>query len=105
MRRLAPATATATATACLLLASCTSEPAALTRSPGAGLDRSATQRVTLRDDLGDYHRKVTSTSPEAQRLFDQGLVLLYGTPIAPCEPCAARCRSRTAWATSSPPSG
>jgi tetratricopeptide (TPR) repeat protein len=28
--------------------------------------------------LGDHHREVTTTSPEAQRYFDQGLALIYG---------------------------
>jgi hypothetical protein len=28
--------------------------------------------------LGDWHRRVTSSSPEAQRYFDQGLRLTYG---------------------------
>jgi len=32
----------------------------------------------LRDDLDVYHRTVTTTSPEAQRYFDQGFVLHYG---------------------------
>lgn len=34
-------------------------------------------RATLYDDLGTYHRAVTTDSPEAQRYFDQGLRLLY----------------------------
>jgi hypothetical protein len=28
--------------------------------------------------LGTHHHKIATTSPEAQRLFDQGLVLVYG---------------------------
>jgi tetratricopeptide (TPR) repeat protein len=28
--------------------------------------------------LGTYHHRISTTSPEAQRFFDQGLVLLYG---------------------------
>ena len=31
----------------------------------------------LFDDLGDYHRAVTTRSPQAQRFFDQGLRLYY----------------------------
>src|SRR2546421_2058368 len=31
----------------------------------------------LRDDLGDWHREITTQSPEAQRYFDQGLRFLY----------------------------
>ncbi len=33
---------------------------------------------TLRDDLAVYHRPIKTTSKEAQRWFDQGLVLHYG---------------------------
>jgi len=32
----------------------------------------------LLDGLGDHQREITTTSPEAQRYFDQGLALLYG---------------------------
>src|SRR3979409_1512050 len=28
--------------------------------------------------LGSHHHKIQTTSPQAQRLFDQGLVLVYG---------------------------
>src|SRR5204862_2741735 len=28
--------------------------------------------------LGSHHHRITTSSPEAQRLFDQGLVLVYG---------------------------
>jgi tetratricopeptide (TPR) repeat protein len=31
----------------------------------------------LLDNLGDYHRKITTASPEAQKYFDQGLRLVY----------------------------
>jgi tetratricopeptide (TPR) repeat protein len=31
----------------------------------------------LFDDLGDYHHAVTTRSPQAQRYFDQGLILTY----------------------------
>ena len=34
--------------------------------------------VPLFDDLGSYHHAITTSSPEAQRYFDQGLRLLYG---------------------------
>ncbi len=29
-------------------------------------------------NLGNYHRPITTSSPEAQRYFDQGLILVYG---------------------------
>jgi tetratricopeptide (TPR) repeat protein len=38
----------------------------------------AASEVRLLDDLGDHHRPITTQSPEAQRYFDQGLVLTYG---------------------------
>ena len=35
------------------------------------------QPQPLFEDIGDYSRKITTTSALAQRYFDQGLVLLY----------------------------
>ncbi len=38
----------------------------------------ATERgAPLFDNLGSHHRKVTTTSEQAQRYFDQGLTLIY----------------------------
>ncbi len=54
---------------------CTSDPRELERTPAPGQSSGA---VPLWDDLGTYHRAVTTTSPDAQRYFDQGLVLAYG---------------------------
>jgi hypothetical protein len=34
-------------------------------------------RIRLFDDLGDHARPISTASPEAQRYFDQGLVLVY----------------------------
>ncbi len=34
--------------------------------------------ATLLDGLGDYHFAITSSKPEVQRWFDQGLMLTYG---------------------------
>ena len=34
--------------------------------------------ATLLDGLGSYHRAITTARPEAQRWFDQGLILAYG---------------------------
>jgi pimeloyl-ACP methyl ester carboxylesterase/predicted Zn-dependent protease len=34
--------------------------------------------VPLYPDLGDHHHQITTSSPEAQRYFDQGLRLVYG---------------------------
>jgi len=44
---------------------------------GCGTKESA-ERYPLRDDLLKYHFAVTSSSPEAQKYFDQGFVLYYG---------------------------
>jgi len=52
-------------TAALALAACDSA------------DRAAETDVPLYDDLGDYHRPVTTESDEAQAYFDQGLRLQY----------------------------
>ncbi len=41
-------------------------------------DSSGAERTPLYDDLGSYHMAVTTTSPVAQRYFDQGLRLTYG---------------------------
>ncbi|MDJ0616187.1 MAG: hypothetical protein QNJ63_05435 [Calothrix sp. MO_192.B10] len=34
--------------------------------------------VTLLKNLGNHHHKITTNSPEAQRYFDQGLILVFG---------------------------
>jgi tetratricopeptide (TPR) repeat protein len=44
---------------------------------GASPDREP-PLIRLFDDLGDHHRPISTRSSEAQRYFDQGLVLLYG---------------------------
>lgn len=49
----------------------------------AGADRSADltndgRLAPLLKNLGNYHRRVTTDSSDAQRFFDQGLILLYG---------------------------
>lgn len=59
----------------LLALACTTDPKELdpparTRAPSGA--------VPLWEDLGPYHRAVTTASPDAQRYFDQGLVLAYG---------------------------
>ena len=37
-----------------------------------------TRPATLHPGFGTYHRAVTTSSPEAQKFFDQGIQLLYG---------------------------
>jgi len=54
----------------LLSASCTKQPVPPETSPPA--------TTVLFDDLGTYHRTVTTSSEMAQKYFDQGLRLLYG---------------------------
>jgi tetratricopeptide (TPR) repeat protein len=39
---------------------------------------SAPDKVPLFDDLGSYHREISTKSKTAQRYFDQGMRLLYG---------------------------
>ena len=35
-------------------------------------------RTVLLGNLGSYHREIKTTNPEAQKFFDEGLILLYG---------------------------
>jgi len=60
----------------LLASGCSSQPAphAHEAAPSTG---AATRPVRF-DDLGDYHRAITTKSPDAQAYFDQGLRLTYG---------------------------
>lgn len=44
----------------------------------AGLHQSAEYSAPLFDNLGDFHHPISTTSPLAQRYFDQGLILAYG---------------------------
>jgi hypothetical protein len=44
----------------------------------AGRSTAANASLELRDDLNVHHRTVTTGSVEAQRWFDQGLVLYFG---------------------------
>lgn len=72
----------AAATACSLVA-CTSQPAELTREAEVAPERASARPTPATSegrwsDLGDHHRRVTTTSLEGQRWFDQGLVLLFG---------------------------
>lgn len=45
---------------------------------GGGHPANPADRTTLLGNLGEYHRAITTTNPEAQRFFDEGLTLLYG---------------------------
>ena len=42
-------------------------------------------RAPLFNDLGSYHRPITTRSPLAQRYFDQGFILAYGFNHAEAE--------------------
>ncbi len=35
-------------------------------------------KIAAYDDLGSTHRAIRTSSPEAQRAFDQGLILMWG---------------------------
>jgi tetratricopeptide (TPR) repeat protein len=61
--------------AATLLAGCSTQP-----SPHDHGSAAASPAVAppLFDDLGRYHRAITTTSPRAQAFFDQGLRLVYG---------------------------
>jgi tetratricopeptide (TPR) repeat protein len=48
-------------------------PAACSTQP----DKAAAPKAPLYDNLGSHHHAITTTSPEAQRYFDQGLTLSY----------------------------
>jgi len=45
---------------------------------GPGSAAGAEEAVPLYDNLGDFSRTITTTSPEAQRYFDQGVRLTFG---------------------------
>lgn len=75
MTRVAPAALAASLAASLSLAACTSEPRALRTSGGGDAARAGGVAVA---EPGAYARPVTTTSAEAQRCFDRGLVQLYG---------------------------
>jgi tetratricopeptide (TPR) repeat protein len=47
-------------------------------SPGTAMAHDEEGATPLLDNLGDFHREITTSSPEAQAYFDQGLVLAYG---------------------------
>lgn len=47
-------------------------------SAGHGHAGTPPARTTLLGNLGNYHRAITTSTPEAQQFFDEGLTLLYG---------------------------
>ncbi len=57
----------------LLAAACASRQAAAPEPAAAP----AAAAVPVFDNLGDYHRAITTSSPEAQAYFDQGIRLVY----------------------------
>lgn len=61
--------------AAALLAACSTQPAPHDHGSAAS---TTTAAPPLFDDLGHYHRAITTTSPRAQAYFDQGLRLVYG---------------------------
>ena len=48
------------------------------QAPGDHSGHSADARPVLYDSLGSYSYRITTTSADAQRWFDQGLRLMYG---------------------------
>ena len=61
--------------AAILLAACSTQSAPHDHGNAAS---ATTAAPPLFDDLGRYHRAITTTSPRAQAYFDQGLRLVYG---------------------------
>ena len=61
--------------AAALLGACSTQPAP---HEHAGVAAPSGAPPPLFDDLGRYHRAITTTSPRAQAYFDQGLRLVYG---------------------------
>lgn len=61
--------------AAALMAACSTQPAPHDHGSAAS---TTTAAPPLFDDLGHYHRAITTTSPRAQAYFDQGLRLVYG---------------------------
>jgi tetratricopeptide (TPR) repeat protein len=61
--------------AAVLLAGCSTSPSPHDHGSAAA---APTGGPPLFDDLGRYHRAITTTSPRAQAYFDQGLRLVYG---------------------------
>ena len=61
----------------LALAGCTSE---VDSQAGVGPAQSLAQRAgaPLFEGMGDYHMPITTSDPDAQRYFDQGMVLAFG---------------------------
>ncbi|HXO41433.1 MAG TPA: hypothetical protein VN999_08300, partial [Thermoanaerobaculia bacterium] len=51
--------------------------AAQTPAPAAAPPSPEPAAPPLLESLGSYHRAVTTSSPQAQRYFDQGLRLLF----------------------------
>jgi len=65
----------------ILLVACASSPPRRTEPPSrqAGPTIEAMSKgAVLFDDLGTHRREISTSSPETQRYFDQGLRLLYG---------------------------
>lgn len=73
-RQRGPAVLLLASTALLALTACSTEPVAHRHDAGAP----AAATPVLFENLGGYHRAVTTTSPRAQAYFDQGLRLVYG---------------------------
>ena len=61
----------------LLAAGCSAQPGSHAHH-GAPSAPPAGGAPVLFDNLGDYHRTITTTSRQAQAYFDQGLRLVYG---------------------------
>jgi tetratricopeptide (TPR) repeat protein len=59
-------------------AACAAVFALLSGCPAVAGGEEPASKPPLYDNLGDYHREISTRSTEAQRYFDQGLRLVYG---------------------------
>ena len=62
----------------MLLAGCQQQPDEQIHKATAAIPELAPVGATLLDGLGDHSKSITTASDEAQRWFDQGLMLTYG---------------------------
>lgn len=65
---------------CRQAANARSDTTAMPRAaaPAHSAAHAESTRTTLLGNLGSYHRTISTTVPEAQQFFDEGLTLLYG---------------------------
>ena len=63
---------------CVLVLGCSAQPTPSGHQGHAGATAATGSTPPLYDNLGGYHRSITTRLPQAQAYFDQGLRLVYG---------------------------